>query len=637
MCIVLCYTKYYTEFLRGTPMAKRISNSILRAPNVLRRLILSWLIAVSISYLVLPGNLQSLADLEGLRQMSMLSVLIMTGIFFCTFTVIGYYWNKPEFERWFLLGVYMLLSGVSLHRCFTWPYFICCSVLFLVLVIYALQGWNDTAETLVHVSKSPHNYRFLLVLLAAGFVLFVSIWTVCRVYSFCTPTYDFGIFSQMFYNMKSSGLPYTTVERDGLLSHFYVHVSPIYYLLLPIYYLFPFPATLQILQAVVLACAVVPLWKLCRLHKLSATVSILFCAILLVYPAFSGGTSYDLHENAFLAPLILWLLYGIDRKNTVITIVSSGLVLLVKEDAAVYVAVIALYLFLRGRLKSSSARTWSVVTGLCMFLGSVLWFLLVTSFLDRVGDGVMTYRYRNFMYDDSGSLLTVIKSVLLCPMKAVYESVDSEKLKFIFLTLAPLLGLPLFTRRYERYILLIPYILINLMSDYPYQHDIFFQYTYGSTACLFYLAIVNLTDLRCSRKQGCIAAASLAICSILFIQTILPVASRYPKYCLENKDLYQQMRQTLSLIPDDAAVSASTFYTTHLSQRKILYDVKYASLAHILSTEYVAIAINNPTSYTQFAAGGDNGFENFVGILESNGYELFAELEQVLVIYHKPA
>ena len=32
---------------------------------------------------------------------------------------------------------------------------------------------------------------------------------------------------------------------------------------------------------------------------------------------------------------------------------------------------------------------------------------------------------------------------------------------------------------------------MNLMSDYTYQHNIFFQYTFGSTAFLFYLTKKN--------------------------------------------------------------------------------------------------------------------------------------------------
>ena len=108
----------------------------------------------------------------------------------------------------------------------------------------------------------------------------------------------------------------------------------------------------------------------------------------------------------------------------------------------------------------------------------------------------MTYRYSNFMYDQSGSLFAVIKAVFISPAKLLFECVDQEKLSFIVLTLIPL-GIPLlFTRKYERFLLLIPYVLMNLMSDYQYQHDIFFQYTFGATAFLFYLTVLNLADIK---------------------------------------------------------------------------------------------------------------------------------------------
>ena len=56
-----------------------------------------------------------------------------------------------------------------------------------------------------------------------------------------------------------TGLPVTTCERDRVLSHFAVHVSPIYYLFLPFYALFPSPVTLEVLQALLLAfgCAAI--------------------------------------------------------------------------------------------------------------------------------------------------------------------------------------------------------------------------------------------------------------------------------------------------------------------------------------------------------------------------------------------
>ena len=196
----------------------------------------------------------------------------------------------------------------------------------------------------------------------------------------------------MFYNMKETGLPMTTVERDGLLSHFAVHVSPIYYLMLPFYWLFPTPATLQVLQALVITSAIIPLWKIGKHHGLSETQRMLICILLLLFPAFSGGTSYDIHENCFLTPLILGTFYGIDKKNSTITAIASILTLMVKEDAAVYVAVIALWLIVKTLLQFKELDKKNLLTGIIMLAVSLCWFLAVTTYLADSGDGVMTYR-----------------------------------------------------------------------------------------------------------------------------------------------------------------------------------------------------------------------------------------------------
>ena len=425
----------------------------------------------------------------------------------------------------------------------------------------------------------------------------------------------------------TTGLPITTIERDGPLSHFAVHVSPIYYLLLPVYWLIPVPATLQVMQAAVLASAVIPLWKLGKHHGLNPMMRAVLCLVLLLYPAYAGGASYDIHENAFLTPLILWLFYGIDRKNGALTAVSAVLTLMVKEDAAVYVAVIALYLLLRSALRK---QKWGMIAGTAMLIGSVAYFALVTGYLAESGDGVMTYRYKNFMYDGSGSLTTVIKAVLLNPMKAVFECVDPEKLEFIALTLLPLAGLPFLTRRYERFVLLIPYVLVNLMSDYQYQHDIFFQYTYGSTACLFYLALTNLADMKLDAHRMAALLASLCIGAACFGAQVLPTALRYPSYCVTYGAYYDALRETLDVIPEGASVAATTFYTTHLSQRDVLYDVRYASTEHLLGCEYVALNVSDTKSYQKYG-----GFKGLVELLMENGYEKCAEYEGKLEIYQK--
>ena len=428
----------------------------------------------------------------------------------------------------------------------------------------------------------------------------------------------------------------TTVDRDGLLSHFAVHVSPIYYLMLPFYWLVPTPATLQVLQAAVITSAVIPLWKIGTHHGLTGAQRMLVCAVLLLFPAFSGGTSYDIHENCFLTPLILWLLYGIDKKSITITTIAAVLTLMVKEDAAVYVAVVALWLIVKTVLRFKKLDVQNFITGIALLAISLGWFFLVTGYLAKSGDGVMTYRYKNFMYDGSSSLITVIKSVILNPMKAVYESVDSEKIYFIAMTLLPLLGLPLLTRRYERYILLIPYILVNLMSDYQYQHDIFFQYTFGSNAFLVYLTVINLADLKINRHRTFAVISTVVVSAACFVIVVVPKAIQYPVQAIQYHGYYQSIRDTLDIIPDDAPAAASTYYTAYLSQRETLYDIRYCARDHLLKTEYVALALFGDDDYKQYATDGkNNGFENLTALLEKNGYRKQETLSNKLVVYSK--
>lgn len=615
---------------------KSFVQSKIRIPGLARLLILSWLLAVAVEYLLLPGELRDLAELNGLAQMSLARVIGMTLGAATLLFGLSRLINTAKLERWGITAAFALLAASALCSSFAWAFLAACVLILTAMAVFGACGWDRRPEPILKPKKARRVWLWITVGLSTTFFLFVSAWTVGRVYSFSAPTYDLGIFSQMFYHMKESGMPLTTVERDGLLSHFAVHVSPIYYLLLPFYCLAPTPATLQVLQAAVITSAVIPLWRLGKHHGLTGAQRMLICAVLLFYPAYSGGTGYDIHENCFLTPLILWLFYGIDKRNAFVTAVATMLTLLVKEDAAVYVAVIALWLTVKTALRCRKPDLQNFITGIVLLAVSVGWFFVVTGYLSQSGDGVMTYRYKNFMYDGSSSLLTVIKSVLLNPMKAVYECVDREKLQFIAMTLLPLFGLPLLTRRYERYILLIPYILVNLMSDYPYQHSIFFQYSFGSTAFLIYLAVINLADLKINWQRIFTLGAAAVISGVCFGMVVAPKAMHYPVQAIRHYDYYQNIRAALDTVPEDAPVAATTFYTTYLSQRETLYDIRYCSREHLLETDYVVLKLSASSDYKKYATGGkNNGLENLVMLLEENGYREYDSLENVLVIYYR--
>ncbi len=608
--------------------------------KILRRLIIGWLVAATVEFLL---TLPLLSQVEGLAKMSLLRLGLITLVVSGLFWLIR--WGDTE-ERIVLVAALAALVFASLLRSFTKPFLWVCLGILAAGGFYLRKGWNGqslpTRRKAIpgkkgrrSIPESPWEAEhpvFVAVTagLALAFFWFVSAWGVGRVDSFSTPSYDFGIFSQMFHSMRTRGLPITTLERSKELSHFAVHVSPTYYLMLPFYALFPKPATLQVLQAAVLASSVIPLWLIGKHHGLGAPYRTLLCGLLLLYPALSGGAAgYDLHENCFLTPCLLWLLYAMDTKKLWLVGLSAVLTLGVKEDAAVYVAVAALYLMLRSLLHRDR---FGLITGGVLLAVSLGWFFAVTHYLSTKGDGVMTYRYDNFMFDGSGSLITVVKAVILCPMKAVYECVDEEKLKFLYQTILPLALLPLFTRRYERYLLLIPYVLVNLMSDYQYQHDIYFQYTFGSTACLFYLTAVNLADIQIDWKRLSALGAALILCAGFFGNAIVSTGLTYIRYAKDYVAFYDSIRHTLDAVPDGASVTSTTFYTTYLSQRDILYDIGYCSQEQMFSTDYIVLNLKDNAVVSRYGST-----QNLTHLLETRGYTVCAQLDGVLAIYQKPA
>lgn len=378
--------------------------------------------------------------------------------------------------------------------------------------------------------------------------------------------------------------------------------------------------TLEVLQALLLASAVIPLWRIARRHGLSGVTAGLLCALLLLWPAYAGGTSYDVHENKFLTPLLLWLFDFLDRRCVWGVALFSVLTCMVKEDAPVYVAVIALWVILRALTRTGAERRWGLLTGGAMLVGAVGYFLGVTAWLAADGDGVMSYRYSNFLYDGSDSLFTVIKAVLLSPVRTLRECFEGEKIAFFFLTMGPLLFLPLCTRRYERLVLLIPFLLVNLMSDYTYQHSIFFQYTYGSAACLFYLTAVNLAELPRVWNRPALAATAALLAGVCFCGNILPLSENYVNRYFDYRAVWQETDAVLDRIPDDASVTATTFLVVPLSRRAVLYDLRYCSQEHLLSTDYVVVETTDSGSLKPYAVDGEDGLEGLTALLRAAGY-----------------
>lgn len=442
-----------------------------------------------------------------------------------------------------------------------------------------------TQDDKLQIQKININYKTCII---AAIVLFVvtTIYfgyiTSLRYFSFKTFTFDFGVFAQMFDNMAQTGQPLTTVERSYEMSHFGVHFSPIYYLLLPGYYLFRSPVYLFYAQAACVAAGVFAVYLICKKLGLSGKMTLCFEFIYCFYPALFNGCFYDFHENKMLTSIILFLFYFIISNKRIPIIILSLMLLMVKEDAAIYLIVIAIYTLINRK---------QYANGTIMLSMAVVYFIIANKIVASLGEeGVMMYRLSDYFVNEEETYSSVLSGVFYDIGYLIKMMFASDKIPFIIWMFLPVLFTPFATKKVSSLILLLPIIPINLMQTWRYQYHIDYQYTYGIGALIIFSAIICIKDL--SRRPRHVAMLmSLIMC---FSMTSCLVSSKTDmnhSYYDSVKDEYENIEQALNEIPQDATVTASHSIVPHLYFVDQLYTIPeyYGNNKEIDETDYYIV------------------------------------------------
>ena len=560
----------------------------------------------------------SFVNLSWLQETSLSEVGSSVLGFFVLFSLVAVLVGKINTDALFLL---FASSGCVCYWCSFPPLENTEWFLISVIFVYALFViWCTHALANVWEYVQMHTTVMLSLVIVAGLCCFggIAAMGVLRYKTFAAPNFDFGIWCNMFYNMKETGLAMVTCERDMLLSHFAVHVSPVYYLILPLYYLFPTPETLQIAQAAVLAAGIIPVYLLARHFKLSNPQTALVSILYALFPIITTGCSYDLHENCFLPLFLLLVFYFYEVKKPIPMYICAVLVLSVKEDAAIYLLFFALFLLVGER---------KYLHGSVLAAMAIGYFLLCAHLLETNGTGMMSNRYENLIYDPDDGLGGAIKTILVNPgyvLTQLFADKDAkwDKVMYLVYTLLPLGCLPFVTKKASRWLLAAP-ILINLLTMYPYQPRIGFQYHFGVAAFLVYAMLKNLPEIESHEVRRSLLSIAAAACLCSYIAVALPLVTSQIDDWKANQDHYAEMEAFLEqTVPADASVAASTYLLPHLADRDEIFEVHYHQ--NKADIEYVVLDARY-SSYAKF-------YQQYL----FHGYTVVDELEERIIVLKQP-
>ena len=464
----------------------------------------------------------------------------------------------------------------------------------------------------LELSKINVSYKVCLITAVVLFVfttVYFSYYTSLRYQNFQNATFDFGIFAQMFENMATTGAPVTTVERSYEMSHFGVHFSPVFYLLLPGYMIFRSPLYLIWSQAFCVALGIFAVYLICKKLGLSGKVTLAFEFIYAFYPCLFNGCFYDFHENKLLTTIILFLFYFIISDKTIITLCMSLLLLSVKEDAAIYLIVIALYVLISRK---------KYIIGSLMLSLAVIYFIIAQKVVASMGEeGVMMWRLSDYFVNDEEGFFSVFKSILFDVGYLIKMMFTAEKFPFIIWMFMPLMFTPFAQKQVSALILLLPIIPINLMQSWQYQYNIDYQYSYGVAALVIFLGITGIMNLKGNTKRLALLM-SMIMCVVLATSTLAPKIRNNKSYEQYYGTQTEKIEELLHTIPKDKSVTAGHYIMPHLYFVKEIYSVP-DYYKDIEQTDYFVIDTRNSENAEEMkAVMGDDynliGSESFVQI-----------------------
>jgi len=393
-------------------------------------------------------------------------------------------------------------------------------------------------------------------------IVYVAIFSVLCVLRLITAKHgdpDFGIFEQAFWTTTHQGMLLSNTYEGG--SHFRIHNSPVFLLLVPAYWAVPTLASLLVAQTIAMAAGAWAVFLLARQafsREAEPAAAMLAVAYLLYHPM--HGVNYDqFNELAFATAPIIFAFYHLYGRRYGWFWVFSLLALATKEDMSFLVGMLGLY---AAAVSYPDRRGMLSGLGLACFAGVWLWFSMQVVF--PYFRGPQPWPYFTLYYGHLGNSMGEAVRTILTRPDIVLPLLIRKKTVLLFLELvAPLAFFPLRAPG----VLLVggPTWLVFTLSSFQGTTNTGSRYMAPLVAVLFVALVLGMRGMTGNLNR--IARWPL-ILSLLFMLAIDNTPVRLPfKNIPVVTDHVRERWRLAAMVPEDASVSTQGDFYALLARR----------------------------------------------------------------------
>lgn len=450
-----------------------------------------------------------------------------------------------------------------------------------------------------HLSNiSERNWFWLTFILFA--LIYASI-TFVNHYCFRTNAFDLGINNNAIYDyahFRWNDCMLMQPQFENVLSD---HFTLLPILLSPLYWIFG-SYTMLIAQYITVLLAGYGIYKYAKLKTEHTYLPVIAMAHFFSIWGIFSALAFDYHDNVMAAMFVPWLFYYFDQKKWAQAGLFFTLILISKENMALWMITLAPAL---GLLYKDKTRR---MAGAFMGLIAIAYFATVIKII--IPSLANSNRaYLHFNYDVLGhnfsEALTTIFTRPWYTLKLLFINTagpDGDKIKLELHIMVLLAGGWAFIRRPQYLFMLLPIYAQKLYANDYGKWGINGHYSieFAPILALAVFDFFNSYDRKFNVKLFATVAALVTL-----VATIWKIDNRHSKwYSPVSVRFYQKqhyvqtdfgiagMHEALKLIPDKAIVSAQSFICPHLCSRDYIY--LYPMVAN---AEYVVLAFDQANSY----------------------------------------
>lgn len=416
----------------------------------------------------------------------------------------------------------------------------------------------------------PRRVVAAAVLIYAALFSFV---TLTRHATFATHALDLGYYVQLTWNLARGAGPYVSLPEMHAWGD---HLSPIMYLFVPLFWVAPGGPVLLVVQSVALALGGVAMFGLARTRLRDERPAAAFALLYVANPTLHGINVRDFHAAALAIPLLLAACWAVEAGRSRLALLAAALTLLCREDAALPVMGLGVWMALRH-------RRWRL--GALVAAGALAVLAIDVRFIIPAYRGE-PYAHLGRYAQLGASLPEIVGAIVLHPLRVLATLATADRAVYLAALLAPLAFLPL-AGGWDL-VGALPALVQNLLSVDPILYGFRTQYQSFVLPFLLLAAVGGYARLE-RRRPGhwpvAVLVAAMAVSLVLASRTAndLAVARFWPT--AGQRGAYRVLAQ----VPARVAVSAQDRYVAHLSLRPRVFVFPVG----IEASEYVLVNLDS--------------------------------------------